>query len=213
MKAGCANAEGSVVLAIMPPHPTMTASLAQAAVRDSAKLQNNPPHSYIAHEEITEAMLKKEEMTCSNHHNVSPAEVAPGDFFNPPSILNGRNRTGESEPTNMFTEGRNEAQHAPDTHHSTQQEGAVPDEAFPMCLRERILRDVAMGLAHLHRQCPPVTHGDLHAGNILITSLDATGSGPLAKVTCRMIPADYNTQRNGILPTKAYFGSDPGSHN
>ncbi|KAH3758476.1 hypothetical protein Pelo_9719 [Pelomyxa schiedti] len=81
------------------------------------------------------------------------------------------------------------------------------DEILPMCLREHILRDVARGLSHLHRQYPSVVHGDVQVGNVLITSLDPTGSSPWAKITVGMIPADYNTLKDEVTTLTLTSGS------
>ncbi|KAH3763356.1 leucinerich repeat kinase [Pelomyxa schiedti] len=56
------------------------------------------------------------------------------------------------------------------------------DQVIPMPMRVNILKDVARGLEHLHSQTPPIVHGDLHIGNIFISSLDETGPGPWAKI-------------------------------
>ncbi|KAH3756340.1 hypothetical protein Pelo_11835 [Pelomyxa schiedti] len=68
------------------------------------------------------------------------------------------------------------------------QQGGALEEVLPMYLREKILFDVAHGLEHLHSQYPPIVHGDVHIGNVLITSLDPNGSGPLAKITYGRLP-------------------------
>ncbi|KAH3764139.1 hypothetical protein Pelo_4014 [Pelomyxa schiedti] len=57
------------------------------------------------------------------------------------------------------------------------------DCLFPMSLREKLLKDVARGLHHLHAELPFVVHGDLvEDGNVLISSLEETGTGPWAKI-------------------------------
>ncbi|KAH3763351.1 leucinerich repeat kinase [Pelomyxa schiedti] len=56
------------------------------------------------------------------------------------------------------------------------------DRIIPMTMKVKILKDVARGLEHLHSQTPPIVHGDLHTGNIFISSLDETGPGPWAKI-------------------------------
>ncbi|KAH3767811.1 leucinerich repeat kinase [Pelomyxa schiedti] len=58
----------------------------------------------------------------------------------------------------------------------------ILDKVLPIPMRRQILIDVAQGLTHLHTQTPPIVHGDLHAGNIFISSLDFTGCGPWAKI-------------------------------
>ncbi|KAH3762708.1 hypothetical protein Pelo_5439 [Pelomyxa schiedti] len=62
---------------------------------------------------------------------------------------------------------------------------------WPNCskLREKILGNVAQGLFSLHEHCPTFIHGDIHVGNVLITSLNAEGQGPWAKIAHRVIPA------------------------
>ncbi|KAH3744898.1 leucinerich repeat kinase [Pelomyxa schiedti] len=55
-------------------------------------------------------------------------------------------------------------------------------QVLPMSMRKKILIDVAQGLSHLHSQVPPIVHGDLHAGNIFVSSLDELSSGPWAKI-------------------------------
>ncbi|KAH3745458.1 leucinerich repeat kinase [Pelomyxa schiedti] len=54
---------------------------------------------------------------------------------------------------------------------------------LPCELRQRILYDVAAGMNHLHSLVPPLLHRDLHAGNIMICSLDWKAPSPVAKVT------------------------------
>ncbi|KAH3732192.1 hypothetical protein Pelo_16978 [Pelomyxa schiedti] len=81
---------------------------------------------------------------------------------------------------------------------SQQQEETVLEQILPMCLREKILRDVAEGLTHLHSQFPPVAHGDVDIGTVLITSLDPVGSGPWAKLTHPMVTVDKTT-----IPSKS----------
>ncbi|KAH3758324.1 hypothetical protein Pelo_9884 [Pelomyxa schiedti] len=62
------------------------------------------------------------------------------------------------------------------------------NRVMPMALRQRILRDVAEGLSHLHKQDPPIVHGGIDIEHVLITSLEATG--PCAKITHPTIPWD-----------------------
>ncbi|KAH3763443.1 hypothetical protein Pelo_4708 [Pelomyxa schiedti] len=50
-------------------------------------------------------------------------------------------------------------------------------------LRERILKDVAQGLRHLHKHNPPAVHGSLSPGSITILSLDETTPEPLARIS------------------------------
>ncbi|KAH3743284.1 hypothetical protein Pelo_15316 [Pelomyxa schiedti] len=54
---------------------------------------------------------------------------------------------------------------------------------FPLSLIEKILFDILSGVHHLHNQNPPMAHGDLNAGNIMICSLDPNGTGPWAKAS------------------------------
>ncbi|KAH3732694.1 hypothetical protein Pelo_16473 [Pelomyxa schiedti] len=63
------------------------------------------------------------------------------------------------------------------------------NDVLPMRLREKILGNVAQGLYNLHKHCPTFIHGDIHVGNVLITSLDAEGQGPWAKIAHRVISA------------------------
>ncbi|KAH3732103.1 hypothetical protein Pelo_17064 [Pelomyxa schiedti] len=70
------------------------------------------------------------------------------------------------------------------------QYGGALEEVLPMDLREKIVFDVALGLEYLHSQHPPIVHGDVHIGNVLITSLDPNVSKPLAKITHRRIPGE-----------------------
>ncbi|KAH3723061.1 leucinerich repeat kinase [Pelomyxa schiedti] len=56
------------------------------------------------------------------------------------------------------------------------------EQVIPMPMRKKILKDIAHGLEYLHTQKPPIVHGDLHTGNIFISSLDGTGPGPWAKI-------------------------------
>ncbi|KAH3758151.1 hypothetical protein Pelo_10092 [Pelomyxa schiedti] len=72
------------------------------------------------------------------------------------------------------------------------------DEALPMCLWEHILKDIAQGLNHLHGQHPPIAHGGVCVGNVLITSLDLAGSGPWAKITYGVTVADDDTRRRAM---------------
>ncbi|KAH3742822.1 hypothetical protein Pelo_15786 [Pelomyxa schiedti] len=57
------------------------------------------------------------------------------------------------------------------------------DQVIPASLRKKILDNVAQGLDHLHNQFPPIVHGNLHPGSIIITSLDEHSSGACAKIT------------------------------
>ncbi|KAH3759388.1 serine/threonine-protein kinase CTR1 [Pelomyxa schiedti] len=59
---------------------------------------------------------------------------------------------------------------------------SVLDQVLPMVMRKQILVDVARALNYLHQQIPPILHGDFHTGNIFISSLDESGTGPWAKV-------------------------------
>ncbi|KAH3732448.1 leucine-rich-repeat protein [Pelomyxa schiedti] len=49
-------------------------------------------------------------------------------------------------------------------------------------VRTNIILDIAKGLEHLHSQTPPLTHNDLHSGNIFICSIDPGDTGPWAKI-------------------------------
>ncbi|KAH3743701.1 hypothetical protein Pelo_14906 [Pelomyxa schiedti] len=71
------------------------------------------------------------------------------------------------------------------------------NRVMPMVLRQRILRDVAEGLSHLHSQDPPIVHGGIDIEHVLITSLEATG--PCAKITHPTIPWDnYAAPTNDV---------------
>lgn len=48
-------------------------------------------------------------------------------------------------------------------------------EIHPFADRRKLLRQVAEGLAYLHSQNPPVIHGDLKSGNVLINALGDAG--------------------------------------
>lgn len=48
-------------------------------------------------------------------------------------------------------------------------------ESHPSADRKELVRQVARGLAHLHSQTPPVIHGDLKSGNVLINSSGDAG--------------------------------------
>ncbi|KAH3764474.1 hypothetical protein Pelo_3650 [Pelomyxa schiedti] len=56
------------------------------------------------------------------------------------------------------------------------------ERVLPLNLREKILKDVAFGLEHLHKQIPPITHGDICVENVIISSLDDSGPEPWAKI-------------------------------
>ncbi|KAH3763436.1 hypothetical protein Pelo_4713 [Pelomyxa schiedti] len=81
------------------------------------------------------------------------------------------------------------------------------ERILPMRLREMILRNVARGLKHMHRQFPPIVHGDIQAGNVVITSLDPSGSGPWAKLTMPMAPRDTPTGRT--VPSQSNGNMSP----
>ncbi|KAH3766749.1 leucinerich repeat kinase [Pelomyxa schiedti] len=57
----------------------------------------------------------------------------------------------------------------------------IMDQVLPMSMRQKILKDVARGLEYLHTHTPPIVHGDLHSGNIFISSL-IEEAGPWAKI-------------------------------
>ncbi|KAH3759190.1 hypothetical protein Pelo_8990 [Pelomyxa schiedti] len=85
-------------------------------------------------------------------------------------------------------------------------QGALLEEVLPMHLRERILTDVAWGLKHLHDQYPPIIHGDVHIGNVLITSLDPAVSDPLAKITLGKIPGAHGESGAADTPESVLHG-------
>ncbi|KAH3756563.1 hypothetical protein Pelo_11674 [Pelomyxa schiedti] len=74
--------------------------------------------------------------------------------------------------------------------------GLLLDQVLSMTLREKILKDIAHGLCHLHGLVPPVI-ANLDIGNVLVISLDESQPGPFVKI------GDYictQTERNSTRP-------------
>lgn len=91
---------------------------------------------------------------------------------------------------------------------SQQRQGtSLLEQVLPMDVREKILRNVALGLEHLHCLVPPIVHGHLHPGNIFITSLESAGTGPVAKVACG-VGTVHQGCNDAIDPSSDVIGSN-----
>ncbi|KAH3732411.1 hypothetical protein Pelo_16756 [Pelomyxa schiedti] len=91
------------------------------------------------------------------------------------------------------------------------------DQVLPQNLREKIMKNIAQGLNHLHRHIPPIVHGDVHIRNVLLISLDPAGPGPWAKISHKILTAASATAELApsgiILSPEAILGNTPpGTH-